>query len=118
MIGVRPEQPPRVRRRHVVPADMHALAADGERHVHPVVDEERHGAECRLAGAGAVHHHARVGELVAQLHQRDAARGQHPAEIGQVVPAGHLGIDNGVAAQIDAHQLTFARDISVARSSA
>jgi hypothetical protein len=34
------------------------------------------------------------------------------------VPAGHLGIDNRVAAQVDAHQRTFALDISVARSSA
>ena len=56
--------------------------------------------------------------LVAQLHQRDATRGQHPAEVGQVVPAGHLRIDNRVAAQVDAHQRTFALDISVARSSA
>ena len=109
MIGVGPEQPPRVGRRHVVPADMHAVAADGERHVDPVVDERaarRRAPPCMARARSTI---TRVSEqLVAQLHQRDAARGQHPAEIGQVVPAGHLGIDDGVAAQIDAHQLTLA----------
>ena len=34
------------------------------------------------------------------------------------MPAGHLGIDDGVTAQIDAHQLTLALANSVARSSA
>ena len=95
------KQPPRVGGGHIVPADVHAFAADGERHVHAIVDHERHGTERGLDRAGAVDHDARVGELVAELHQGHAARGQHPAEIDKIVAARHLRIDNGVAAKID-----------------
>ena len=47
-------------------------------------------------------------QLVAQLHQRHAARGQHPAKIGKIVAAGHLRIDDGVAAKIDGTGLASA----------
>src|SRR4029077_10028258 len=81
------------------------------------------GAERRLDGAGAVDHDAGIGQLVAKLHESDAARSQHPAEICEIVSAGHLRVDNGVATKVNSrtgalHQLTLARANSVSRSSA
>src|SRR6185436_11092437 len=105
-------------RRHVVPADVDTVAPDGERHVDAVVDDKRHAAERRFDGASPLHHDARVAKLVAELYQGHATGRQHPAETDDVMAAGHLRINNGVAAEIDTHQLTFALAISVSRSSA
>ena len=52
---------------------------------------------------------ARLAHLVAQLHQRRAACRHAAREIGEVVAAGHLRIDDGVNAQVDAHQLALPR---------
>ncbi len=51
MIALAAEQTPRIRDRHVVPADMHAVGAGRERDIDAVVDQERHaraGAAPRL----------------------------------------------------------------------
>ena len=42
--GSGPDQPARVLRHHVLLADMDTVGADGQRHVDPVVDDQRHAA--------------------------------------------------------------------------
>ena len=115
--GAGAEQPPRVFGGHVVLPDMHAVGAGGERHIDPVVDEERHcGRQRGLDRARALDHRAGLAHLVAQLHERRAARGHAAREVGEVMAAGHLRIDDGINAQVDAHQVTLPRSSSSARS--
>jgi len=89
---------------------MHTVAADRECDIDAVVDDQRHRAKRYFDGAGALDHDARIGQLVAQLHQGRAAGREHPAQIGKLVAAGNLRIDDGITTQIDAHQLTLDRD--------
>ena len=69
---------------------MHAVGACRQRHIDAIVDHQRHAErrERRLDGARALDHDARVALLVAQLHQRRAALGEHAREIGKIVTAG------------------------------
>ncbi len=96
-----------------------ALALNCERHVHPVVDDERHAAKRRLDRARALDHEARIAKLVAKLapasRRRPPASGKGQAVRGHPPPPDR---DNGVAAKIRAHQLTFARAMTASRSSA
>ncbi len=100
---VRPEQGPRIFDRHVVRPDMHAVGAGGERHVDAVVDDERHRErrQRRLDRAGRRDHRPRFAALVAQLQQSRPALGDAAREIDEIVPAGALGIDDGVEAEVD-----------------
>ena len=60
------------------------------------------GASACLDRARRLDHGAGLAHLVAQLHERRAALGAQPRQLGKIVAAGALGIDNGVEAKIDA----------------
>jgi hypothetical protein len=64
-----PEQPSRIGRMHIALAEMHAVGSRGERHVDPIVDEERHtgAVERRLERPGGRDETTTIAMLVAVL---------------------------------------------------
>ena len=86
---------------------MHAVGLRRERHVDPVVDQERHAErhERRLHRARGLDHGARIAALVPELNQCRAAGRDQLRELGQGAPARVLGIDNGIQTKIDRHRL-------------
>ena len=83
---------------------MHAVGTRGERHVDPIVDDEGDGDTARATAliARAISTMLpRVALFVAQLQERRPAFGDAARQIGEVAPAGALGIDNGVETQIE-----------------
>ncbi len=76
---------PRHGHRHVVGAEMHALRADGERHVDPVVDDE--GNAHRLQQRPAeFSQFSRGGRLESELHRGDAPLLRRPDQCHEVPP--------------------------------
>ena len=114
MIALASKQEPRVGHRHIVLADMHAVGFGSERNINPIVDKQRNALRLkhRAQAARLLDHRARRPVLVAQLHQRGAA-GDVCRQIGKRAAAGDGRIDKGIKSEIDVHQVTFARAISV-----
>jgi hypothetical protein len=82
---------------------MHAGRSRRERHIDPIIDDERH-AERRQRGlerAGLLDHASGVVHLVAQLHQRRPTRRHRTDEVNKIVAAGIFRIDDGVKAQVE-----------------
>ena len=82
---------------------MHAVGPRRERHIDPVVDDERH-AEWRergLQGARLFDHVSSVVHLVAQLHEGCPTGRDRAGEINEIMAAGVFRIDNGVEAQVE-----------------
>ena len=117
MMAPASEQEPRIGRRHVVLADMHAVGFRSERNVDAIVDEQRDalGLQHGLERARLLDHGAGRAMLVAQLHQRRAAC-DATGQIGKRTAAGNRRVDKGIKPEIDIHQLTFARAMSVGPS--
>ena len=96
---------------------MHTIRFRRERHVNAIIDQKRnilrlkHGAQ----RARFFHHGSGRTVLVAQLHQSRTARNAS-REICQRTAAGDRGIDESIEAQVNVHQLTFARSMSVGPS--
>ena len=87
---------------------MHAIGLGGESDVDAIVDDERHAKrrQRRFDRPRLLDHGARLADLVAQLDERGAALGAKPRQIGEIVPAGALRIDDGVEAKINRHHKT------------
>ena len=109
--GVAPKHPPRDLDRHVGLPDMDAVGAHRQRDVDAVVDHQRHAERLErcLDGARPLQHHAGIALLVPQLDQRRAAFGQHPRQVGEVVAAGTLRIDNGIEPHVHCRHVTLPR---------
>ena len=73
------------------------------------------GSSTARKRARLLDHRAGRAVLVAQLHQRRAA-GDTRGEIGERAAAGNRRVDKGIKPEIDIHQLTFARAMSVGPS--
>ena len=84
--------------RHIVRADMHPVCPGGERHIDSIVDDKNDikGRQNCFYGTRLFDHGAGIAFFVAQLNQRCSTCRNRAGEIEQVVPAGALGIDNGV----------------------
>src|SRR5262249_54567762 len=82
---------------------MHAVSFDRKRDIDAVVDDERHPErrQRRLERTRLLDHGRGARDLVAQLHQRCPTRGDRACEVNEIMPAGVLGIDDGIEAQID-----------------
>src|SRR5262249_49051767 len=97
---------------------MHAIGADRDRHIDAVVDDE--GRRKRRQGLSdrprLLDQYARLGAFVAQLDQRGSSANAPRRQIGELTPAGALGIDDGVETKIEPHQVALIRARSVARS--
>ena len=76
---------------------MDTVGFGGERHINPVVDEQRNALrlEHRAQAARLLDHGARRSVLVAQLHQRGAA-GDLCRQNGKRASAGDRRIDKGI----------------------
>src|SRR5258708_19030511 len=81
---------------------MNAVRICRERHVDPVVDNQRHieRRQRRLEGAHLFDHAGGVTHLVAQLHKRCAAGRNRTGEIDQIMASGVLRIDDGVETKV------------------
>ena len=95
---------------------MHAVGFGRERDVDAVVDQQRNAvaAPARRAGRAPPRSCARVEPCLSRSCTSVALAAMRPREIGKRAAAGDLPDRQGHKAEIDAHQLTFARAMSVA----
>ena len=107
---LRPAGGPRERARgfdrQVVLAEVDAVGAGRERHVEPVVDDERHAARRaqRLELARDLEVAPRVGMLVAELDQVHAARERGRDDLAVAAPAREIGPGENVETALLEHR--------------
>jgi hypothetical protein len=116
---VRPEQATGVAGDHVGGADMRAGGTRGQRHVDPVIDEERdpERAQARQDRARVGDELARSTGLVAVLEQRGPAPRRGGGELGQWPIAAACRIEDRVDAQVGARARPHASLARRARAS-
>src|ERR1700691_1218932 len=97
---------------------MDTVGAGGKRHSDAVVDDERHVERRQrlFDRASSFDHGAGFAELVTQLNERRAALRAQPRQVGEIVAARTLRIDNGIETKIDDHADTLVRARNVALS--
>ena len=96
--GVRTQEATGVSRVHVALPDMHPVRSARQRHIHAVVDEERHvgAVERGTDGTGALDHLAGRGALVAILQDRRPAPRGMESQRREIAIMGAGGIEDGV----------------------
>src|SRR5262249_20523077 len=115
--GAATQKQSRIAGGHVVLSDMHAVRFGCQRDVNAIVDQKRDIARlenCAQHTCFLDHYSGRT-MLVAQLHEsRTACNALR--EICERTATTHPRIDKRIKPQVDVHQLTFARSMSVGPS--